>query len=49
MPIFLLGLAMGGVGGFVAADGVGSASKILKYAVIAGGAFLALKAVRELG
>jgi hypothetical protein len=49
MPVFLVGLAFGGVGGFVAADGVGSASKILKYAVIVAGAWLAMRALREVG
>lgn len=49
MPVFMIGLAFGGVAGFVAADGVGSASRVLKYAVIAGGAWLAWKGLKELG
>lgn len=44
MPVFLVGLGAGLVGGFVVGDGVDAGSRLMKWATVAGVGYVAYKA-----
>lgn len=44
---FLIGGTVGGVVGFATGDGIGGASRIVKYAVVGGAAFAVYKLVKK--